>query len=263
MSEYNELTFQRVKKIGLITLNRPNSRNALNRKLRLELISIINEANNDDEIRVVVITGAGNGFCAGADLTEKLEGSGKEYFTSDILRNEYNPIILAIYNAPKPYISAVNGAAAGIGSAIAMACDLMIMDDNAYLYSAFAMISLIPDGACHKFFLSMLGSKKAYEMIAFSQRISAEKCLSFGIANRVVAHEDLLESAIEWADELAEQAPLTLQFSKQLLHEAASVDIEEMMFIEAKYQNMVKQSDDYQEGVTAFFEKRKAHFTGK
>lgn len=263
MSEYGELTYQRQKKIGLVTLNRPSSRNALNRKLRLELISVINKANNDDEIRVVVITGAGKGFCAGADLSEKLEGNGEDNFTSEIMLNEYNPIIQGICNAPKPYISAVNGAAAGIGSAIAMACDLMIMDDDAFLYSAFAMISLIPDGACHKFFLSHLGPKKAYEMIAFSQRISAEKCLSFGIANRVVAKEKLLESAIEWAGELAEQAPLSLQFSKQLLHEAATVDIEEMMLIEAKYQNEIKKSDDYQEGVQAFFEKRKPHFTGK
>ncbi|MGV2870944.1 enoyl-CoA hydratase/isomerase family protein [Colwellia sp. E150_009] len=263
MSGYNVLTYQRKNDLGFITLNRPQSRNSLNRELRQELISAIEKANNDERIRVVVISGAGKSFCSGADLTEKLAGRDADNFTAEIMHNEYHPIIKGIFNAPKPYISAVNGAAAGIGSSLAMACDLMVMADDAFLYSPFAMISLIPDGGCHKFLLSLLGSKRAYEVIAFSERISAEECLSLGVTNKVVEKEKLLDYSIDWANKLAEQAPLSLKFSKQLLRESAAISYEEVMNIEAKYQNIVKKSSDHQVGVQAFFEKRKANFIGK
>lgn len=263
MSTYETVTYQCNNNVATITFNRPEVRNSLNQKMRLEITAAIDEANNDTDARVVVITGAGKGFCAGADLGESLPGSDQPGFITDQLRGEYNPVIQGIIRSEKPFISLVNGAAAGIGGAIAMACDLMVMADNSFLYSAFGAISLIPDGGSHKFLQTFLGSKKAYEMIAFSQRLGAEQCLEIGICNKIVAIDDLLSEGQLWAEQLAQQAPITLKLSKQLLREAATSDIEAIMDREAVLQDAPIRSKDFTEGTKAFFEKRKPVFTGE
>ncbi|MBL4826253.1 MAG: enoyl-CoA hydratase/isomerase family protein [Spongiibacteraceae bacterium] len=263
MSEFEAVTYRCDKQVAVITLNRPSVRNSLNSQLRLELAQAIKQANTDNDVRVVIIAGAGKGFCAGADLGEKKPGSDGDGFVTELLRNEYNPIIKGIIYADKPFISLVNGAAAGIGAAIAMACDLMMMADDAFLYSAFGAISLIPDGGSHKFLLSALGAKKAYEMIAFSQRLPAAQCLELGMVNTVVAADNLLDEGVQWAHQLAQQAPLTLKLSKQVLREAATADIDQVLEREAQLQNIAIRSDDFKEGSKAFFEKRPAVFKGQ
>lgn len=263
MNNYETVTYELKAMIAVITLNRPKVRNSLNQKLRIELSAAIKEAGDDDNVRVIVIAGSGKGFCAGADLAEKLPGDDQDGFITEILRKEYNPIIQSINNAPKPVVGAINGAAAGFGGAIAMACDLVVMAEDAFLYSAFGAISLIPDGGSHKALQNYLGAKKAYEMMAFSQRLTAQQCLEAGIANRIVAPEQLLAATLEWASMLTEQAPLTLKLSKQLLKATSSQDIDYCLDQEAIIQNITFRSDDFAEGSKAFFEKRKPVFTGK
>ena len=263
MNHFETLTYEVANKIAVITMNRPEVRNSLNQQLRIDLAAAVTEAGEDNSVRVIMITGAGKGFCAGADLGEKLPGDEEDGFITELLRNEYNPIIQSITNAPKPVISVVNGAAAGIGGAIAMACDLMAMAEDAFLYSAFGAISLIPDGGTHKALKSYLGSKKAYEMIAFSQRLTAAQCTEVGIANRVFPADSLLQDTLEWASTLTEQAPLTLRLSKKILKQTGSEDLDFCLEQEALLQNTAYRSDDFAEGAQAFFDKRKPVFQGK
>lgn len=263
MSHFETLTYELKEQIAIITMNRPEVRNSLNQQLRLELVTAMTQAGDDNNVRVIMIAGAGKGFCAGADLGEKLPGDNEDGFITELLHNEYNPIIQAITSVSKPVISVVNGAAAGIGGAIAMACDLMVMAEDAFLYSAFGAISLIPDGGSHKFLQSYLGPKKAYEMIAFSQRLTATQCAEVGLANRVFPADSLLQDALAWASTLTQQAPLTLALSKQILKQAATEDLDFCLEQEAQLQNTTYRSDDFAEGAQAFFEKRKPVFQGK
>lgn len=263
MELFETLLYSVESRIATITLNRPQVRNSLNQKLRLELRQAVEKASADDGVRAVVLAASGDGFCAGADLTERLPGSDRDGFVTEILNEEYNPLILAIRNSPKPFICAINGAAAGVGSSLAMACDLMVMAEDAYLFSAFGAISLIPDGGNHKFLLEQLGSKRAFEMIALSQRLSAARCLELGLANRVVPAQDLLKQATAFASKVAAAAPLTLQYSKQILREAQAYDLDSVMALEAEIQNLLYRSRDFREGASAFFEKRQPEFEGR
>ncbi|MFN2329311.1 MAG: enoyl-CoA hydratase/isomerase family protein, partial [Chromatocurvus sp.] len=147
MMTYDTVTVERRGAVALLTLNRPDSLNAFDQALRRDMLAAAQAVNADSDVRVVVLTGAGRAFCAGADLTEvssREDGGGLN--TEAMLNTEYKPAVLAIAEAPKPWISAVNGAAAGIGSAFAMTCDLTVMGRSAYLYQAFVAIGLVPDG---------------------------------------------------------------------------------------------------------------------
>lgn len=263
MSDFDTVSYEIKDQVAIITMNRPKARNALTKQMRAELTQAITLANNDDTVRVVMITGAGKGFCAGADLVEMDPDADRDGFITEQLKNEYHPIISSITEANKPYISAVNGAAAGIGGAIAMACDLVVMAEDAFIYSAFGAIALIPDGGTHWMLSRYIGNKKAFEMIAESKRLSAAECVEMGIANRVVPAEQLVEDTLSWANALTKQAPLTLQNTKQILRQASTMSLAEIMDLEAHHQNQNFRSDDFKEGANAFFEKRPPKFTGK
>ncbi len=263
MSEYQTLHSTFDNGIATIAFNRPQARNALNRMCRLEAIAAIQAANCDKSVRVVVITGNGEGFCAGADLAENSPGMDQDGWGTRQLRYEFNPIIEAIVTAEKPFIAAVNGAAAGFGASIALACDFTLMADTAYLYSAFGGIGLTADGGLHKMLSEYVGQKKAYEMIALSQKLSAVECAQYGMANRVVEASQLMAEAQQLAQQLAQSAPLTLRYSKLLLKEAKTASIEQIAEREAQLQNYCIRSKDFAEGMAAFFEKRPPKFTGE
>ncbi len=263
MKGFRALSYQLDGKLAVITLNRPQTRNALNQLLRYELADAISQAQSDEQVRVILLTGAGKAFCAGADLNESSSGSDEDGFHTQQLRNEYHPIINSIVEGKKPVVAVLNGATAGFGGAIALACDLLIMSEDAYIYSAFGAIGLVPDGGSHHWLLNALGSKKAYEMIAFSQRLDASQCLDIGIANRLAKPGALMADALQWAGELAEQAPLTLSRSKQLLRYARDHDLNSVMQSESEIQNEAARSEDFQEGMQAMIDKRKPQFKGR
>lgn len=262
MNNFTQLSYEKDQSLGIIKLNRSKERNALNQALRLQLAAALRQAFGDADVRVILLAGNGDSFCAGADLNERLPGTEQDGFVTDVLQREYNPIIRMIATGGKPVIGVVNGAAAGFGAAIALACDLMIMADNAYLYSAFGAISLIPDGGSHKFLRDALGTKKAYEAIALSQRISAQQCVELGIANRLTEPHSLLAEARQWGLTLAQQAPLTLRLSKQILRSLDGAELERCLEQEAVLQNIAFRSKDFAEGALAFFEKRQPQFKG-
>jgi 2-(1,2-epoxy-1,2-dihydrophenyl)acetyl-CoA isomerase len=262
MREYETVLVERRDDIAIVSLNRPDMLNSFDASLRRDLLLAVREVNEDEGVRVAILTGAGRAFCAGADLSESA-AQGDDFRVEDQLNGEYKPIVLEIADAPKPWISAINGAAAGIGSAFAMVCDLTVMADDAYLYQAFTAISLVPDGGATWHLARTLGRKRAYEVITSGEKIRADKCLDWGLCNRVVPSAQLLEESLAWAGELAAKAPLSLRYAKQALNLAMEDSLAETISAEAKLQHICLGSEDAKEGVIAFMEKRAAVWKGR
>jgi 2-(1,2-epoxy-1,2-dihydrophenyl)acetyl-CoA isomerase len=246
--------------VALVTLDEPGKLNAMDVSMLGELMDAITSVNADDSVRVAVLSANGRSFCAGADLRSKLD-PGRT--TADHLNEDHRPVLLAIADAPKPWISAVQGAAAGIGSAYAMNCDLTVMAEDAYIYQAFAAIGLIPDGGATWHLANTLGRKRAYELIATGEKLPATRCLEWGLCNRVVPTDRLLEETLAWAQELAAQAPLSLRYAKDAVRTALTSDLPRTFDREVELQMICSESDDAKEGIRAFVQKRKPDFRGR
>jgi 2-(1,2-epoxy-1,2-dihydrophenyl)acetyl-CoA isomerase len=262
MSKYQTVLVERHGSVAVVSLNRPDKLNSFDGALRRELLLAVREVNDDDSVRVVVLTGAGRAFSAGADLADLPEDKAN-FRVADQLNGEYKPFLMEIHEATKPWISAINGACAGIGSALGMVCDLTVMADDAYIYQAFAAISLVPDGGATWHLVRTLGRKRAYEVIVTGEKIRADKCLQWGLCNRVVPAARLLEETLAWANEIAGKAPLSLRYAKQALNAAMEESVSDTISGEAKLQHLCITSADAQEGVIAFMQKRAAVWQGR
>jgi 2-(1,2-epoxy-1,2-dihydrophenyl)acetyl-CoA isomerase len=264
MNDFSTVRIDRDGPVAVVTLNRPDSLNSFNGELRREFLAAARAVNADPAIRVVVLTGEGRAFCAGADLSEGLSpDDGGGHATEAMLNDEYKPAVLAITQSRKPWIAAVNGAAAGIGSAYALACDLSVMGEGAYLYQAFVAIGLVPDGGATWHLARTLGPLRAFDMMTSGEKIPAARCVELGLANRVVADDALVDSAVAWANELAGKAPLALEYIKKSLAFAMENDLPSVIANEASLQHSCVDSDDAKEGVMAFLEKRQANWSGR
>jgi 2-(1,2-epoxy-1,2-dihydrophenyl)acetyl-CoA isomerase len=252
--------YESANRVATIRLNRPEVRNAFDAAMRRDLRIAIDHTTTDPEIRVVVLTGAGPSFCAGADLSESLP---TDVLVQQQIDDEYKPILTAITASAKTYISAVAGAAAGIGCALAMACDLTVMATDAYYLQAFVNIGLIPDGDMSWHLLHQLGRKRAYEFIVSGEKIPAARCLELGLVNRTVPTDRMLQDAIEWATQLASKPPLALRYAKEALVAAHQRDLPDSISYEAKLQKLTMRSQDFAEGRRAFLEKRKPRLTSQ
>ena len=257
MSEYNTVKYGTDGRVAIVTIFRPDAMNSFNTELRSELAAALKEAADDSDIRAVVLTGEGRTFSAGADLKEINEN------IESVLQDEYRPVFEQIIGMEKPVIAAVGGSAAGIGMSIALACDLLVMGENAFLLSPFTTISLVPDGGLNWNLVQQVGYRRAFELSIESQRVPAERCVELGLANRTAPADSLADDAIAWAKELAERAPLSLAATKRAMRHAASGSWADTFDIEAPMQQKLRHSDDCAEGVRAFFEKRKPDFKGK
>ena len=262
MSDYETVQVERRDAVAIVTMNRPDVLNAFNSVMCEDLKWAVREVNDDDSVRVAVLTGAGRSFSAGADLTEMPSEIGR-FRVEDQLNNAYKPILMDIARAPQPWISAVNGAAAGVGSAFAMDCDLTVMADDAYIYQAFAAIGLVPDGGATWHLAHTLGRKRAYELMVSGEKLGAEKCLQLGLCNRIVAADALLDEVLAWAGELAARSPLALRYAKQSLNEAMDNSLDETISSEARLQHLCITSEDFREGVSAFMAKRAPAWKGR
>lgn len=245
--------------VALITLNRPEALNAFDQAMASDLLNALGEASADPAVRVVVLTGAAGRFSAGADLKTGLP---EDRRIEDVINSRFTPPLNLISSMDKPVIAAVAGPAAGIGLSFALACDLVLMSTNAYILSPFAAIGLIPDGGATWFLARRMGYHRAYEVCIEGTRISAERCLELGLANRVVADEVLMSEALGWADSISERAPVALAMTKRAMRASMNSSMEEAISYEAKLQNTCQDSEDSTEGVAAFVEKRKAQFKG-
>ena len=249
---FKTITLKKVNRIGVITLNRPKVLNAFNEQLIWDLQEATNNLREDDDIRVVVITGAGKGFTAGADLTQS-----ESTWTSikDSLNRGFLPIFKNIMEMPKPVIGSINGPAAGIGAAIAMACDLRIMSENAYILSVFSNIAIVPDGGLSWLLTRYMGYTKAFEYAIEAKKITADECINFGIANKKVLLEDLESETMAWAERLAKRAPQSLSNTKKIMRNALEKTYLETYAEEAEIQNKIFGNDQNKEAIKAFFEK--------
>ena len=254
---FETIILKKVNRIGVITLNRPKVLNAFNEQLIWDLQEATKNLREDDDIRVVVITGAGKGFTAGADLTAS-ESTWTS--TKDSLNRGFLPTFKNIMEMPKPVIGAINGPAAGIGAAIAMACDLRIMSENAYILSVFSNIAIVPDGGLSWLLTRYMGYTKAFEYAIEAKKITADECINFGIANKKVLLEDLESETMAWAEKLAKRAPQSLSNTKMIMRNALEKTYLETYAEEAEIQNKIFGNDQNKEAIKAFFEKREPNF---
>ena len=246
--------------IATVTLNRPNVLNAFNEKLVLELQDVFKNFKEDRSVRVIILTGSGNGFSAGADLNEKEASWDLNCPSKDALLRGYMPIFRNIVETPQIVIGAINGAAAGIGAALAMACDLRIMTKSSYILSVFSNIALVPDGGLNWLLTRFLGYAKALEFAIEAKKIDSQMCLDFGIANKVVEDNKLLEETYSWANSLAKRSPQALSNTKRLMRDSLSKSYFDTFKQEAEIQNEIFGSSEHREAVQAFLEKRQPKF---
>ena len=248
--------------IKRITINRPERRNSVD----TETVELLHEAiqrSAEDDSKVVILTGAGDSFCAGADLQATSQRDIKNIDVTASLREHTNPTILAMRSLPKPLIARVHGHAAGVGCNYALACDILIASEQAKFGQAFVKIGLMPDGGSTFFLPRSVGYAKAFELMATGDIITAQEALAIGLVNRVVPFEELDATVNAMAARLASAAPIALGKIKQGLNHGLNSDLASALDFEAVNQDACFHSDDFMEGVKAFLEKRKASFQGK
>ena len=241
-----------------ITLNRPDVLNAFNTEMHEGVTAALKEARGSD-VRAVVITGAGRGFCVGQDLTEFKEAAGD---IGSRLRETYHRNVLAIRALEKPVIAAVNGPAAGAGMSLACACDLRIAADSASFVPAFINIGLIPDSGGSYFVTRILGPARAFDWLASGRRLTAAEAHAWGLVSEVVEPEALAARAAEVAAQFAALPTRAVGMTKRLIDRAANATLEQQLEREADLQTAATQTEDFKEGVAAFLEKRPPEFRG-
>jgi len=242
-----------------VTLNRPDVLNALNHAMHDGLGAALEKA-GADEVRAVVITGAGRGFCVGQDLTEFREAAGD---IAERLRSLYHPNIRAIRALEKPVIASVNGAAAGAGLSLACACDIRIASDAASFVPAFINIGLVPDSGGSYFFRRLLGTARAFEWMSSGRKLGAAEAHAWGLVSEVVEDDGLAGRAGELAAALAALPTRGIGMTKRLFDHAETATLEEQLELEAQLQSEATKTADFAEGVAAFLEKRAPRFEGR
>jgi 2-(1,2-epoxy-1,2-dihydrophenyl)acetyl-CoA isomerase len=243
--------------IAILTLNRPQAYNACNKDIRHGMVEAVYELSNREDIRVVILTANGKGFCAGADLRETFPNNVQAQ-----LHKEYEPSLMGLRRLNKVVIAAVNGVVAGIGCSFVASCDLAVMAKDAYMQLAFSKIALVPDGGITWDLVRAMGYKRAYRLMIEAGKLSAQECHQYGLVNEVV-DEDALGYALEWAERICQLSPVANVLTKRVAHRAEELDIQSTFAVEAELQLTASRSQDCAEGIAAFLEKRPARYPGK
>jgi 2-(1,2-epoxy-1,2-dihydrophenyl)acetyl-CoA isomerase len=250
---------------GTITLNRPDKLNAFNEELTFALQDALKEMEKDASVRAIILTGAGRGFCSGQDLQSRdiTEEAGQRPSLGDSIRRRYNPIILKLRRLEKPVIAAVNGVAAGAGASLAFACDFRIVSENTTFIQSFTKVGLVPDSGSTFLLPRLIGATKAFELMLSAEKLDAAEALRLGLINKVVPADTLLTEANALAQKLAQGPTKAFGLTKRALNRAIFPDLDELLEYEASLQEIAGRSDDFQEGVKAFIEKRQPAYSGK
>lgn len=261
---YNTVLIEQRDRVRTITLNRPEKLNALTAALANELIAAVEEADHDDDVHVIVITGAGRGFCAGLDLTQRRDpgearGRWERMDDTDWVGRQ----ALVISGASKPVVAALNGPAAGAGLSIALACDVRVMAAGARLTTGYARRGLCPDGGMSYFLPRIVGMTRAADLIFTARDVDASEALATGIVAAVYPDAGFPDQAHAYAATLAENAPIGMTNSKRLLAQAFANPLATQLRQELQLIRQCFQSEDVQEGMRAFVEKRRPVFQGR
>lgn len=249
--------------VGEITLDRPKVLNSFTRPMARELQSALRVAGQDPEVRAVLLTGAGRAFCAGQDLAEAVPPDAPPPPIEDIVRETYNPTVLAIRAIEKPVIAAVNGVAAGAGANLAFACDIILAAENATFIQAFARIGLVPDTGGTWFLPRLLGAHRATALMMLGEKLTAAEAQAMGLVWRVYPAAQLHQAAREFARHLATQPTRAFGLTKRALNASMDNSLEEQLALEAELQAEAGRTRDFDEGVRAFLEKRTPAFEGR
>jgi 2-(1,2-epoxy-1,2-dihydrophenyl)acetyl-CoA isomerase len=247
--------------IMTITLNRPTVLNAMNADLLAQLGAAFAQAKRDEAVRAVLLTGAGRGFCAGADLSTNSMRTGND--VQEMMRSRYHPIILMMRQFPKPIVGAINGTAAGGGMSLALACDIVLAGESATFLQAFTNIGLVPDCGSTWFLPRMAGDVRARALIMMAEKIPACDALQYGLVWKVLADDTLMSEARACAMRLAAMPTRAFDLVKQALAASSSNGLAEQLELEARLQGQAVRTEDHREGVNAFLEKRPPVFKGR
>lgn len=265
MKSYETVLAEQDGGVLLLTMNRPEVLNAFDHRMPFELVDAFTSAGNDPSVRCVVLTGAGRGFNAGADL----EGVRARYDDprgpriGELVRERYIPLVLALRRLEKPVIAALNGVAAGAGSSLALACDLRIASERASFVQAFVRIGLIPDTGGTLFLPLLVGLGRASELAFSGERVGAQRALEIGLVERVVPADELMPAALAWAHELAALPTTAIGLTKRAFNAAHLARLEEQLELEADLMEQAGRTVDHREGVNAFLEKRPPVYHGR
>jgi 2-(1,2-epoxy-1,2-dihydrophenyl)acetyl-CoA isomerase len=251
--------------IATITMNRPEMMNALNKQMLRELVAALDDVAHDDDVRVVILTGAGTVFCSGADVsgggkTSGLSGTPVEMYQN--VRNSYQKVALGLQKLGKPTIAMVNGAAVGAGCDFAFACDMRVGSEKARFRNGFVRVGLIPGGGGTWLYTRLMGLGRGLEFLFTGDFLEAAEAEHIGVLNKIVPDEDLERETMELAQTIANNPPLAVQMSKMMAYKALDGDLETALEQSAACQALALSSEDHREGVNAFIEKRKAQFQG-
>ncbi|MFK0209858.1 enoyl-CoA hydratase/isomerase family protein [Streptomyces sp. NPDC090298] len=250
--------------VSWITLNRPEVMNAVTWDQRERIIALLAEASADPDVRCVVVTATGRGFCAGADLRgAPTAGDRVAGDVARMIRLGAQRFIGAVMDCEKPVIAAVNGTAAGIGAHLALACDLVLAADSARFIEVFVRRGLVPDGGGAYLLPRLIGPRRAKELMFFGDAVGAAEAREMGLVNRVVPADELTKTARDWAERLAQGPTRALTLTKQLVNASLDTDRSTAFAAEATAQEINMTTRDAQEGVTSFVERREARYEGK
>jgi len=248
--------------VALLTLNRPDKLNAFNDRLHEDIAEALGLVENDDTVRALVVTGAGRGFCSGADLSQRLDGS-RQHGASDALDRHYHPRLRRLRALKKPVIAAVNGPAAGAGMSLALSCDIVLAAASATFIQAFTRIGLMPDAGSTYFLPRLIGTARAKALTMLAEPLTAAQAEAWGLIWKAVPDDQLMTEAMALARKLAQGPTFALGLTKAAIDQSMGNDLDAQLDLERDSQIKATQSRDFREGVTAFLEKRPAKFTGQ
>ncbi len=264
--EYRYLHYAVQDQVAVITLNRPEQSNAIVSEMREELLDAFLVSDASDEVRAIVLTGAGDAFCAGGDLhamKNAIESGDSWVDTEHRIMPVRNKVVLAMHRASKPLVAGINGAVAGGGMGMALACDIRVASSDAKFSMAFSKLGLHPEWGLSYFLPRIVGEARAKELIWLAPKLSAAEALKLGIVSQVVDADDLLPATMDLARSLAAGPPVATRLSRKSLSRSLGLSLEETLDMETYAQNICMASEDFREGVTAVVEKRPPKFIGR